>query len=263
LNEAVFHFERDRYVPSGHSRGPWDEAAQHGGAPGALLAREIERLQPGSEMLVARITYEFLGPVPIEPLQVDAWLQRPGRRFQVVEAELRHAGRTVVRARAVRLRRTQLELPEAARADAAPACNGPEQSSRSPLPASPGALEGFHRTAMDIRFPGGAEFGLGPGRAWFRLAMPLIAGETPTPLQRVVAASDFGNGISRVLDFDEHLFVNTDLTVHVHREPAGEWVLLDARTVADPGGAGLAVSRLYDEHGALGLAAQTLFVDTR
>ena len=53
-----------------------------------------------------------------------------------------------------------------------------------------------------------------------------------------MAAADFGNGVSRVLDFDRHLFVNTDLTVHLHREPVGEWVLLDARTVADPAGRG-------------------------
>lgn len=263
MSEGIFRFDRDAYVPSGHSRGPWDDAAQHGGAPAALLAREVERLQPGSDMLVARITFEFLGPVPIEPLQADAWIQRPGSRFQVVEAELRHAGRTVVRARAVRLRRTSLELPAEALADGPPACEGPEDSALSPFPAAPEALEGFHRTAMAIRFAGGTTYGLGPSLAWFRLRIPLIAGETPTALQRLVAAADFGNGVSRVLDFDRHLFVNTDLTVHVHREPAGEWVLLDARTVADPGGAGLAVSRLYDKHGALGIAVQTLFVDTR
>lgn len=263
MNEGVFHFDRRLYVPSGHSRGPWDDAAQHGGAPGALLAREIERLQPGSDMLVARITYEFLGPVPIQPLQADAWIQRPGRRFQVVEAELRHAGRAIVRARAVRLRRTDLDLPAQALADGRPACAGPEQSQRSPFPTRPGALEGFHRTAMDIRLAGAAAPGSGHGLAWFRLALPLIAGETPTGLQRLVAAADFGNGLSRVLDFDDYLFVNTDLTVHMHREPAGEWVLVDARTVTDPGGAGLTVSRLYDDHGALGLATQTLFVDTR
>jgi hypothetical protein len=263
MSDCVFHFDRRLYVPSGHSRGPWDDAAQHGGAPAALLAREIERLQPGSDMFVARTTFEFLGPVPIEPLQADAWIQRPGRRFQIVEAELRHAGRAVVRARAVRLRRTRVELPEQALADGPPACEGPDRSARSPFPAAPGALEGFHRTAMDIRFAGGTDYGLGRALAWFRLTMPLIAGETPTGLQRLVAAADFGNGISRVLDFDRHLFVNTDLTVHVHREPAGEWVLVDARTAADPGGAGLAVSRIYDEHGALGVAAQTLFVDTR
>jgi hypothetical protein len=114
---------------------------------------------------------------------------------------------------------------------------------------------------MDIRFAGGTDYGTGPALAWFRLAHPLVAGEAPSPLQRVVAAADFGNGVSRVLDFDRHLFVNTDLTVHLHRDAVGEWVLIDAATVADPVGAGLASSRIHDEGGAIGLAAQTLFVD--
>jgi acyl-CoA thioesterase len=93
--------------------------------------------------------------------------------------------------------------------------------------------------------------------------MPLVAGEEPTPLQRAVAFADFGNGLSRALDFRTHLFVNTDLTVHLHREPAGEWVLLDARTRLEPHGAGLARSILSDERGQLGLSAQSLFVASR
>ena len=78
-----------------------------------------------------------------------------------------------------------------------------------------------------------------------------------------MAAADFGNGISRIVDFERYLFVNTDLTVHLHREPEGEWVLLDARTVLEPHGAGLARSILSDERGQLGLAAQSLFVASR
>ena len=87
---------------------------------------------------------------------------------------------------------------------------------------------------MDIRFVDGGDFGTGPARAWFRLTRPLIDDDPPSALARTVAAADFGNGISRVVDFDAYLFVNTDLTVHLHREPAGEWVLLDARTRSSP-----------------------------
>jgi hypothetical protein len=93
--------------------------------------------------------------------------------------------------------------------------------------------------------------------------MPLVAGEAPTPLQRTVAFADFGNGLSRALDFSTHLFVNTDLTVHLHREPEGEWVALDARTDLDRTGVGQATSILRDRHGRLGVAAQSLFVAQR
>jgi hypothetical protein len=116
---------------------------------------------------------------------------------------------------------------------------------------------------MEIRFVDDTSFGLGPAHAWFRLARPLIDDQDASPLARAVAAADFGNGVSRIVEFDRYLFVNTDLTVHLHREPAGEWVMLDARTRLEPHGAGLAQSILSDEHGPLGLAAQSLFVAER
>lgn len=260
MSTWIFEPAGSAYVPSTHARGPWDAAAQHGGAPAALLAREIERVTPGEDMLVARITFEFLGPVPLLPLEADAWIQRPGSRFQIIEAELRQGGRAVVRARAVRLRRGAVALPPEALGPAAPPCDGPLESVPSPFPVE-GEADGFHRTGMEIRFAGGTDYGTGPALAWFRLAHPLVAGEEPTPLQRVVAAADFGNGVSRVLEFGRHLFVNTDLTVHQHRDAVGDWVLIDAVTVADPVGAGLASSRIHDQAGGVGLAAQTLFVD--
>jgi hypothetical protein len=116
---------------------------------------------------------------------------------------------------------------------------------------------------MELRFAGGTSWSPGPALTWFRLRRPVVEGEEPSPLARVAAAADFGNGVSRVLDWGEWLFVNTDLTVHLHREPAGEWVLLDARTHLEPTGTGLAASRLYDERGPIGLAAQSLFVERR
>jgi acyl-CoA thioesterase len=91
----------------------------------------------------------------------------------------------------------------------------------------------------------------------------LVEGEAPSPVARAAAAADFGNGVSRILDFERHLFVNTDLSIHLHREPRGEWVLLDARTRIEPIGIGLAVSQLYDADGPLGIAAQSLFVEDR
>ena len=78
-----------------------------------------------------------------------------------------------------------------------------------------------------------------------------------------MAAADFGNGASRELDWQRFLFVNTDLTVLLHREPAGEWVGLDAATAIGDDGRGLASSVLHDERGALGAAHQTLFVAAR
>jgi Thioesterase-like superfamily len=244
-------------MPTGHARGPWDPGQLHGGAPGALIAEAVQE----EGYLVARLTLDFLGPVPLAPLTVNARTTKAGRSFQVAEAELSAEGQVVARARAVRLRRGRVELPE--RAGEEPPPTPPQAGRLDPFPTGGGPEEGFHLTGMEIRFVDGTSFGLGPAHAWFRLARPLIDDADASPLARAVAAADFGNGVSRIVDFDRYLFVNTDLTVHLHREPAGEWVMLDARTRLDPHGAGLAQSILSDEHGPLGLAAQSLFVAER
>ena len=96
---------------------------------------------------------------------------------------------------------------------------------------------------------------------WFRLRVPVVEGEPVTPLMRVAAAADFGNGISRVLDWERHLFINPDLTVALHRYPEGEWVALAAVTRIEDQGVGQSESALYDGRGRIGRAIQSLLVD--
>lgn len=264
---SIFRGDGGAYVPTGHARGPWDDQQLHGGAPAGLIAREIDALASDGPMAVARITYEFLGPVPLAPLTVRAEVVKPGRRFQLVEAEIALVdGPVVVRARAVRLRRGELAVPVQARgtgSEAVPGGPDPDAWERETFPPFNEATEGFHLTGMELRFPVGSFLTRGAACAWFRPRFPLVDDEPASPLARVVMAADFGNGVSRVLDFQSHVFVNTDLTVHLHREPEGEWVLLDARTAIDDRGVGLAESRLHDSRGALGISAQSLYVVAR
>ena len=255
--DAVFRRDGDAFVPTGHARGPWDPGQLHGGAPGALIAEAVQ----ADGYLVARLTIDFLAPVPMAPLTVSARTTKPGRNLELAEAEMEAEGRTVLRARAVRLRRGHVQLPVDEGEASAPA-PPPDHGRPGRFPLDEGHAEGFHRSAMDIRFVDG-DYGIGPARAWFRLQIPLVDDAPASPLARTVAAADFGNGVSRIVDFEDYLFVNTDLTVHLHREPASEWVLVDARTKLEAHGAGLAHSVLSDERGQLGLAAQSLFVASR
>jgi hypothetical protein len=93
--------------------------------------------------------------------------------------------------------------------------------------------------------------------------VPLVAGEKISQLGRVLVVADSGNGVSTTLDWRKFLFINVDLTVHLHRLPGGEWVGLDAVTLPQPDGVGLADTALFDEQGPLGRAAQTLLVASR
>jgi hypothetical protein len=256
--------------PAQHARGPWADDQLHGGAPAALLAGLIEAHEPGAGMVVARLAIELFSAVPMADLRLRGpTIVKPGGRFQVVEAALEAGGRTVVVARAVRLRRAELDVsPAASQARGSPAGEPheppipPPSAGRGNPGFAPVAGRAFHPTAVEVRFVGGAP-GSGAARAWFRLRCPVVAGEDPTPLQRVAAAADFGNGISHALPFADYLFVNCDLTIHLHREAEGEWVALDARTDVSDLGVAQASSVLHDAGGRIGIAAQSLFVAPR
>jgi hypothetical protein len=251
-------YERDggAFVPSELTRGPWDPRAQHAGPPSGLLGRAVEA--PGT--LVGRITIEVLRPVPLAPLAVASEVVRPGRNVELVEAVLTEAGgdpRPIARALAWRLR---IDDGVAALPDEPPP-PGPDAGSERPFFPT-GQDVGYH-TAMDYRFVAGAFTEPGPARVWMRMRQPLVAGEPVSPLGRVLVAADSGNGVSAALDYARHVFINTELTVHLVREPAGEWVHLDAVTRVGPHGVGLSETILHDETGRLGRAAQTLLVRRR
>jgi acyl-coenzyme A thioesterase PaaI-like protein len=265
LPDAVFHLDGDVAVPTPLARGPWSASAQHGGAPAALLARTVERCDPGPADFVARLTIELLRPVPLEPLTVAARTTRPGKKVQWIEASLSADGVEVARATGLRLRTDELALPV------------PERETRDF--AGPGDSEAFVITftddderdgavmpvgfwrAMDVHLATGSWTESGPSSVWFRLRVPVVAGEEPSPLQRVAAAADFGNGVSNALERGTYLFINPDLTIYLHRPPDGEWVGLDARTHAEANGVGLAESALHDEHGRIGRSLQSLLID--
>jgi hypothetical protein len=121
----------------------------------------------------------------------------------------------------------------------------------------------FATDAMEIRFTHGQFGEPGPAGAWFRLRVALVADENPSQLQRLAAAADFGNGISSIVSWEDHLFINPDLTLYIGREPHGEWIHLDAETHIAHDGIGVAAGALSDEQGAVGHATQALLVQRR
>ncbi|MFF3763821.1 thioesterase family protein [Streptomyces sp. NPDC001922] len=249
-----------RYAPTECTRGPWDPDSQHAGPPAALLARAAERRTGAREdMRLVRISYEIIRPVPIVPLAVDVRVARAGRSVELLELSLTpEGGDPVMRATAVRIRTAEDCVPAVVPGPQVPA---PEKSGTRTFFEVPWDT-GYH-TAMEFRFAAGEFVENGPATCWMRPRVPLVAGERTGGLERVLLAADSGNGISNVLDFRSQLFVNPDLTVHLHRHPVGEWVCVDARTSVDAAGIGLAEAALHDENGPIGRSAQSLFVGPR
>jgi Acyl-CoA thioesterase C-terminal domain/Acyl-CoA thioesterase N-terminal domain len=265
--DSFYEPDGDLYVATELTRGPWDPGVQHAGPPAALIGREVERLgrgriggEDGFPAQVGRITYEVLRSVPIAPLGVEARIVRPGRRVEMFEATLSdEGGEPLMRAQGWRLRTEEVPFPPPEPAPEPPP--GP-QSGEPRQFFHTGYDVGYH-TAMEYRFTAGAFMDQGPATVWMRMGVPLLPDEEPSPLQRVLAAADSGNGVSAALDFSKYLFINVDLSVHLHRMPEGEWVCLDAITLPERNGVGMADTRLLDERGPIGRATQTLLVAER
>lgn len=261
MSDAIYHPDGPgRFAPTELARGPWDPGAQHGGAPAALLAGVLEQLDAEQPMAVARLTYEFLRPVPLEPLEVRTRVARPGRRVQLLEATLHAGDQEVARAVALRIRRADVHAPDPGVEPSPP--RDPEASDAIDMPWFDGPPM-FARDGMEVRFAQGAFAEVGPAFAWFRLRVPVVAGAVTSPLQRLAAAGDFGNGIATAVPWTTHVFINPDLTLYVEREPVGEWIGLDARTRVGDQGVGISDSVLHDERGRVGRAMQSLYVAER
>lgn len=257
---ALFVRDGDKFVPTALARGPWSETALHGGPPAALLARAIEGFELAEPMFVARVTVELLRPVPLTPLRVETRWLRPGRKVQLIEASLHSETQEVARATGLRIRMQDVQLPQ----------NLPMELITAPPPEQGAALtrrlgafiEGFHSHGVEHRFVRGHMTTPGPATDWIRLKVPLLDGETPSPLARVCAAADFGNGVSQILP-GSHTYINPDLTVYLHRYPVGEWICIDSVTRVEDHGVGLAESRLLDTSGSIGRSLQSLIVERR
>ncbi len=270
LPTCLYEPDGDLFHPTGLTRGPWDPGFQHAGPPAALLARAVGhaaersgdeasgrgRISPGQ---TGRLGYDILRPVPLAPHRIETRTLRPGRNVEQIEAVLTDAGTgaALMRLRAWRLRREELELPPGiGEVDPPPP---PPSTGVSSLPAFWTEPVAYH-AALDWRFVDGTFNDPGPATAWTRLRVPLVAGETVSPLERMLVMADAASGISHVLDWTQWVFVNVDLGIHLEREPEGEWMAMDAVTRLGPAGAGLCTSVLSDERGRVGLSTQTLRV---
>lgn len=246
-----------RFVPTGHTAGPWSPDAQHFGPPSALLVRALEEVEASHASQLARVTIEILGPAPLQELSVRSWLERPGRSVELLQAELAAGERVVARATAWRIATSDTTAVATA--------EGPVLPSPEGLPVSrwPESWHGGYLDAVEWRRVEGALDEPGPATVWGRQRVALVDGEKPSALQRLFVLADSGNGISNFLDPREWWFINSELTVHLRRPPLGEWIGVDAATLVGPNGVGTANTTLHDSDGAIASGAQALLVRPR
>jgi hypothetical protein len=261
---AFYRREHNRFVASVHTRGPWDEGAQHGGPPSALLLRVMREAvaeRAGPDFTIARLSTEFLRPVPIAPLQVGIDTLRSGRTAVRVTATL-SADRDVMTASALFLRRSDTEDVAAARRPGHedPAWPAPEDVAPFVFPFFT-SDEGYHR-AVELKLLD-PPWGTTPVRFWGRPLLDLIEGEPTLPEENTVILADAESGMGPPLDPFTYTYVNPDLTVYFARVPRPGYLGLDILSLVGDAGAGISEARLRDDEGVFGRSAQATVVARR
>jgi hypothetical protein len=259
--EALFVRRGEEFVATELTQGPWNPEHQHGGPVCALLATVIEAVPTLVPMRCGRLTVDLMRTVPVAALRARARVVRDGKRVQVTEAVLEHEGVEVARASALRVRMTPTPnaLRQPRRPDESPP-RAPEAHKGSALELAGRPVPGFIR-AIDIdRVVGGLGTGA-PAIVWYRLRVPVIAGEEASPLARLATFADFTSGSANFLPVTEWSSINADVSMNMLREPVGEWIAIDAVAHAAGDGIGHSRASFYDVEGFIGSGATTQVVD--
>ena len=261
MSTAFYSLDRERFISSELTRGPWSNQHQHGGPPCALLGRALSSHGADADsFFLARMTVELLRPVPIAPLTVRCSVVRPGKSVERLEALLLCDDTEVARSVGLRIRRRAFQLPSGGGSIDAPKVPPPDSLPSFSFPFFRHEL-GYHR-AVDVRFARG-QWGDRRVVVWARPAVDLVEGESLSSVERTLIIVDAESGICPPLDPQQASFVNPDLTVYFERDLLGEWLGLDVRASAHAHGVGIAESLLFDEGGPVGRSAQSLLLSAR
>jgi hypothetical protein len=243
-------------------RSTWLASIQHAAPVASLLVRALERCAPRDDTRLSRVMIDLLGGVPADgDFRVQSRVERPGRQIELVGAEMLALGpdgapRPVAKASGWRM--ATLDTSAIMRAPVSPLRPLSDAVSRDT--AKNWDLNHVH--SLDWRWLT-KPMADGPGESWLKPTVDLVRGEDMTPLQRLFAVADDANGVGAKLDIRNWTFMNTDLVVHVHRVPEGDWIGIRAEANYGPGGIGTTVGTLFDENGAIGSIQQSLLIRPR
>lgn len=257
MTDTVYFTQLDenRFQANDPARGPWSRGHCHAGPVTGLVVRALEQAIP--DKMLTRITLDLIRPIPMAEIRVTAQSTRNGRSVSAGSAEIRDADdRVCVTATSMHLVKSDIpDMPTAATPDLtyADADFGPP-----PLPMGMHDVPAFGHF-VKTAYPKGTSNGLGPKTVWMK-APPLLETEVPSPIQTLCALADSGNAISRNAEISAMGFLNTDLTIHVHREPVSDWLASTTESHWQSTGIGLAQAVISDDQGPVACALQTLML---
>lgn len=249
IHQPFFTHDRanDAYLPTPASNGPWDPKSLHGRVIIGLLGLVIEQRHSSDDFVPARLTVDMFRLPSFAPIEIKSRVVRDGLRLKLVEAEFLSGGVSMARASCQLLRRTQ--NPEGT-VWTTPNWDVPAPA-EIPAPTDP-------RLGMSgkwaIRPIIGQMGSIGPRRLWMSEVRDLVEGMPLTPFARVAVAADFASPFANAGDHGLG-YINTDLTLYLHRLPVTEWIGFDVVNHHATDGIAIGECYLYDEQGSIGTAS--------
>jgi hypothetical protein len=237
-----FHRDGERFLPSEYAPGYWSPNLLSGRVVVGLLGAELERRHGAADWQPARLTVDMLRQPGLEPLEVTTRVVRDGKRLRLAEADFVSGGEPLARASCQFLRRTANTPGDYW---SPPAWDAPPPAE---VPATPEARQRWERRPIP-------ETADAPGRKriWLREVRELIGGVPLTPFARVALAADFTNPLTNSGSGGLG-YINSDVTLYLHRLPAGEFIGLETVDHAAAAGVAVGQARVHDEAGPIGAA---------
>ena len=254
-NEPFFRKQGDSFLPTRAGVGPWDASSLHGRLIVGLLGAEIERQYGSADYMPARLTVDMYKLPDLSPVQVVTRVVKDGYRIKVIDAEFISAGVSAGRATCQLLRKT--ENPTGA------VWHRPPWDAPAPnaIPA-PDPKDGSLGGMWKIRPISGAFGTLGVRKVWMAEVREIVAGHPLTPFARVAVAADFASPFANA--GDQGLgYINTDVTLYLHRAPVTEWIGLEVFNHGATDGVAIGECVLHDEQGPIGSASCTALAQKR
>lgn len=254
-NEPFFRKDADRFLPTRAGVGPWSADSLHGRLIVGLLGAEIERLHSTAEYMPARLTVDMYRLPDLSPVEVTTRVVRDGYRIKVIDAEFISAGVSCGRATCQLLRRTEnppgrVWTPEP--------WDAPKPGDIAPPDDPRSAMGGM----WQVRPVAGGFGTVGERKTWMAEVRELVEGQAWTPFSRVAVAADFASPFANA--GEEGLgYINSDVTLYLHREPVTEWVGFEVFNHGATDGVAIGECLLHDEDGPIGSASCTALAQKR
>jgi hypothetical protein len=216
----------------------------------------MEHCLPNKQL--CRLTLELLRPIPFAGFKIAAKVTREGKTVSTSSAQLiNDEGKTIVEATGLHMTQQPVKTIPSYQHSFGNAADA--QPGLFPIQHTLHTLPAFNGSGVSTRYPEGQNHLPGPTTAWLK-TVPLLSKEQPSPFQRICPLADCGNAFGRNAEPQDVAFMNTDLTLLLHRPPSGEWLGTQSTGYWEPNGIGMADALLFDEQGVVGRALQTLLL---